>query len=759
MKRIFTFGLMLASVFALTNCTEELVDQTVPTDEVTQETVTPKEEGIPFQVYASLGAETKTEGYIDDKTGKLKTRWVSTDKIHVFYEDEEGTLVNAGVFTVSDTDNGIFNGFIPSNINPEETYNWYFVYDATKDNLTTTSNEGVVTATVTIGSSVQTQSSTTGTNDDVAHIGAANCPMWGKAANVSGSVTPRVQMTHLAALYEITIQNKTKANSVSGAQAGSILVKDVGIRVSSTGTWLSKNSSAKQKALVGDFTLDILNGTLSQVATNENYSVKLKITENPLSSIISGSEKKYYFVTAPVDIQNDRTTDPSYYEEIANPSNIISATEYQNSNSKSSYRVATKRQDIFAFHVNGSARTIPAKEEYNQDIRSGKVYEFILPVHELCNPLVTNGFYIESAGRKGTDEKYTYKGGFLNLETKEETDNSHIKTTILSFTNSEDIDEAAVINGSAPGFIRKLKGGSGQIIIDGFAKDMINAMPISFYASGYNDNPTAMTIGNINLWVPTYNQDKNSDNYTSLKYRKPVYRQMGTLLSNLMSVLKISADGIPRSALTAFVDENTITFNNIVSNGDFDSKNVIVMDENATHKGVTAELVDSFISRFSAKDESGQTRTASYYGLYAILNATLNSDGTLSYNAYKDASNQIVRIKRNNVEIELNEANMAIEADNTANGIYYKIYNTINDKIGNIAGGIFSSMGEDLVNTFFTSPLDLRYKLRDMRFRLTIETYPYAEKYPTSSKTYGPMVFWGMHYGGTATDYSNYDYK
>ena len=105
MKRIFTFGLMLTAVFALTNCTEELVDQTVPTDEVTQETVTPKEEGIPFQVKASFEAETKTAGEITTD-GKLKTNWVTDDKIHVFYEDKEGTLVNSSGFENVKLDDG-----------------------------------------------------------------------------------------------------------------------------------------------------------------------------------------------------------------------------------------------------------------------------------------------------------------------------------------------------------------------------------------------------------------------------------------------------------------------------------------------------------------------------------------------------------------------------------------------------------------------------------------------------------------------------
>ena len=81
MKRIFTFGLMLTALFALTNCTEELVDTTVPTDQVVEEQVT----GVPFQIQATLGVDTKTAG--DFVGGKLKTKWKENDKINVLFAD------------------------------------------------------------------------------------------------------------------------------------------------------------------------------------------------------------------------------------------------------------------------------------------------------------------------------------------------------------------------------------------------------------------------------------------------------------------------------------------------------------------------------------------------------------------------------------------------------------------------------------------------------------------------------------------------
>jgi hypothetical protein len=112
MKRIFTFGLMLAGAFALTNCAEELIDPTTMPEETTQETVTPENEGIPFKVYATLdnSTETKTEG-VKDNEGHLKTNWVAGDQITAFYEDDKNTLNGPITLTVSDIETGEFSIF------------------------------------------------------------------------------------------------------------------------------------------------------------------------------------------------------------------------------------------------------------------------------------------------------------------------------------------------------------------------------------------------------------------------------------------------------------------------------------------------------------------------------------------------------------------------------------------------------------------------------------------------------------------------
>ena len=84
---------MLASAFALTNCSQELVDPGTLTDQVTQEGVNSPEssKGVPFTIYASAGSsvDTKTQVVREGET-TLKTQWVEGDKIYVVYEDKDG---------------------------------------------------------------------------------------------------------------------------------------------------------------------------------------------------------------------------------------------------------------------------------------------------------------------------------------------------------------------------------------------------------------------------------------------------------------------------------------------------------------------------------------------------------------------------------------------------------------------------------------------------------------------------------------------
>ena len=241
MKRLFTIGLMLASAFALTNCSEELVDPDTLTDQVTQDGVNSPEssKGVPFTIYASAGSEadTKTQVVRDENGKTLKTEWVEGDVILAVYENKDGSFYGPIEFTVDPAN--LEDGKFTTENFPEEVlrdeinkYNWYFTYGLTTEQLTV--NSGSVSASVTISGNTQTQN--TETDMELEHLGI-NCPMLGKALNLSGPVFPRVQMEHLATLHEVTVQNKTQDNTKSGAKAGNIVVYSFAVSTSTQGSW------------------------------------------------------------------------------------------------------------------------------------------------------------------------------------------------------------------------------------------------------------------------------------------------------------------------------------------------------------------------------------------------------------------------------------------------------------------------------------------------------------------------------------------
>ena len=83
MKRLSIFGLMLASAFALTNCTEQVqlpdVDNDLIVDEITNQENPEEGISIPFEVYATADAETKTAN------DGIYTNWQNEDDISVYH--------------------------------------------------------------------------------------------------------------------------------------------------------------------------------------------------------------------------------------------------------------------------------------------------------------------------------------------------------------------------------------------------------------------------------------------------------------------------------------------------------------------------------------------------------------------------------------------------------------------------------------------------------------------------------------------------
>ena len=278
------------------------------------------------------------------------------------------------------------------------------------------------------------------------------------------------------------------------------------------------------------------------------------------------------------------------------------------------------------------------------------------------------------------------------------------------------------INGeNTPIYVVGSEGSKGTITIKGFAKDMINALPVGFFASCWNDKLTAMTIKAINVDIPEYEEHSfyipfvgtiGYTDYYIIKRRKPMSEKYGALVG----ILGWNFDnGISRDLIvnTLGIGASTITFNGIVPNGDFNSMNVVMLDENPVYKEVSDQKVEEYLKKFGSN--------ATLQGLRDILNADFSDENDVDDNGVRYIP-------------WTNAAKLTGEA------IFSKIKGVIAGKAGNYA----AEQALDIVG--FKNYEALMYKLRDMKFELIIETYPYAPTYTTETPetTLQPIVFWGF---------------
>ena len=186
MKKILSWGMMLAAAFTLTNCAKEI-------DPPVQE---PESVGYPFEIVAST-VDTKT---VNDG---MSTKWAAGDKLNVFHVlSDETNYVNDNDFTVSDIEAGVFTGTIAEQLDVEEEYDWYVMYPYNEKVIT----PGEKTAGFTyIGYS--TGLNQTGYNS-MASLKGSVCPLYG-IAKYAG-VRPEITMNHLSSIVAINVTNKNE---------------------------------------------------------------------------------------------------------------------------------------------------------------------------------------------------------------------------------------------------------------------------------------------------------------------------------------------------------------------------------------------------------------------------------------------------------------------------------------------------------------------------------------------------------------------
>lgn len=188
MKKILSWGLMLAAAFTLTNCAKE----------ITNPDQQPETAGYPFEISASV-VDTKT---VNDG---MSTKWVAGDKINLFHAVCDGTdYKNDGAFTISNVDASKFGGSLCETLDVEEEYDWYAIYPYS-DKITTPGER--TSGYIYIGYS-------SGLNqtgyDSMASLKGSVCPLYGVAKYCAAGTTPSIDMYNLASVVAINITNATE---------------------------------------------------------------------------------------------------------------------------------------------------------------------------------------------------------------------------------------------------------------------------------------------------------------------------------------------------------------------------------------------------------------------------------------------------------------------------------------------------------------------------------------------------------------------
>ena len=188
MKKILSWGLMLAAAFTLTNCAKE----------ITNPDQQPETAGYPFEISASV-VDTKT---VNDG---IKTKWVAGDQVNLFHAVCDMTeYKNDGAFTISNVDASKFGGSLCETLDVEEEYDWYAIYPYS-DKITTPGER--TSGYIYIGYS-------SGLNqtgyDSMASLKGSVCPLYGVAKYCAAGTTPSIDMYNLASVVAINITNATE---------------------------------------------------------------------------------------------------------------------------------------------------------------------------------------------------------------------------------------------------------------------------------------------------------------------------------------------------------------------------------------------------------------------------------------------------------------------------------------------------------------------------------------------------------------------
>lgn len=266
MKKIISWGMMLAAAFTLTNCAKEINN---PNEQ-------PESAGYPFEIVAST-VDTKT---VNDG---MSTKWAEGDQINLFHAVTDGTTYSDDkAFKVTDVEGGKFSGTLTGTLDPQEEYDWYAFYPYTSL-ITTPANKSTYVTVASKTSGVQTQNG----NNSMAHIAGANYPLAGKAYATSAGSTPELKMNHVTSLLEVVVTNATEEPL--------------------TVTEIIFNAP---ELIVGTFYVNFADEITPEsfVSSGESYTSKTaKLAVNNGEEIAKGASAKFYLAVKPFDAEAGET--------------------------------------------------------------------------------------------------------------------------------------------------------------------------------------------------------------------------------------------------------------------------------------------------------------------------------------------------------------------------------------------------------------------------------------------------------------------
>ena len=218
-----------------------------------------------FSLYASI-EQTKSE-----VTEEGALVWSPGDLINVFHgiSGETGLVSDGVVFfnPKSETQNE-FLGKLGEDLKKGYTYDWYVFYPYNEE-LTIVDNK----AAAIIGSKAE-KAQIQEAYGDRTHVSGDYMPMFGTATGVEQGKTPRAELHHLASIVELNI---------ASCMPEPVEITEVKITAG--------------EAIVGEFTFDFINGTVTPVEGTSSNTATLTVKN--ATKIENGQSEKFYLIVKP----------------------------------------------------------------------------------------------------------------------------------------------------------------------------------------------------------------------------------------------------------------------------------------------------------------------------------------------------------------------------------------------------------------------------------------------------------------------------